>query len=1360
MRPRKWILILFTCICLIIILLYQGIRLIERNRNIESILIQRISEHVDGSFSVEKVRLGFFAVYLQNVNISIPLQAFKLRVNDIKVGFSLRKLIAAKGDFARSIDKIIIVNPEFQINIQGEARSDTEKQDAAVLDQDFLRNLPVSDILVKNGSLQIFGLKNKEAFRGGGLNGKMLQDLTGTTIELEGRLASLRKNLTIAAHISPPGGRHRLSVRLKNARLRNPLNLGLFEVTSGDLDGVCEFSFPDTNILGNLQSGGRIEVSKAEFKLNEVSQSFTGGFIRMKLEDSRLVVDSLKSKWGDISLSAGGNWDIADMTPSYLNLYVSDIDVSSLPQDFPAEIRDKISGTGWLSAQISKIPQKEGVRIETSFGGFSIGIVPIINWKATWVYNQSVLTLNSLKALHKHYRVNANGKLDFQSQKPAYSFSMVLNPKSQLFSPDWGGEFQLNGKVSGIGKKFSFDLSTAGKDITYRGTKLDSVFLVASGNERKVVFSNLAHNGAPFLIKGSIDSPFSAAAKVRGSFDVDSSTVGKFFQKISANNFCPESPLIKGKIGGTLKAPEITAKASFTGKIGGDLNFHARPISKAGAYRLTTANSFLVLNKIPLPVFFQATVSSDSFSVDSLNLADRIKGRAFVKTDESEEIVASVTGKSVALSLLDSVMMDGKKILRDGYFDIHLRLSGKYDSIRSRARINLRDANIGGVYPIQTDMVVAGEGKNWSVHPFVVRKDKRIVVEVDSLTKGRGFFVRGQVINLDLENFAGQSAGSDLKTGGRLKASFTSTGSGFPIMVTAHVPKLQINEYSLGDVDSRIELNLKEIRVLDITAADSTRLSLKAKGVVPWTYITGEETENDTVEAHLSGRGDLLAVFSRYLDSPIGGSGEGTFDLEAAVSGGKWRFRRGDIDLTGGTLTLYPFVMEDIKDFSFHSSLDRHSRLKLRMKGKIRKRRIEVVSSHDMPEGIEGIRLGPVSAGALMVDTPDKGIHIHLPGFMAEGETADIEFSGREPFEQFAISGPIDKLRLTGTWTVRDVEFTFPLLEEEVLPWSFDPFPYITWDMDIKVGNRNVIYFYDVGMKKRLMRVVEAFVDPNGEINIRGRDKDKTFRLHGGLRSYRGAVYYGRRFDRNVQVGVDFVPELFPGKNDIENLPFIWGSAEAFSDTSRFDRIKLTLLTKNPETGGLSEKGRFNDITFRLSSEFDEIPGESQREFYRKAGLRFITLEGAGGIFSDFGEKYLHRYFLQRFERKIARRLGLDVMSFETSIASNYFYYLYNNNFQGLAGQWDNLALANVGLTLGRYFWRDRFFLKWRTELVPSDTLIYPEHRLGLEYYPMRYLFFDVSYGFHRGENHFKHNPGLNMQLRLPIAGFRKVFDF
>jgi hypothetical protein len=107
-----------------------------------------------------------------------------------------------------------------------------------------------------------------------------------------------------------------------------------------------------------------------------------------------------------------------------------------------------------------------------------------------------------------------------------------------------------------------------------------------------------------------------------------------------------------------------------------------------------------------------------------------------------------------------------------------------------------------------------------------------------------------------------------------------------------------------------------------------------------------------------------------------------------------------------------------------------------------------------------------------------------------------------------------------------------------------------------------------------------------------------------------------------------------------------------------------------------------------------QLPGDTAVSFFNQEGKRMASVGGAGEFVSSLGEQYLHRFLLQNLEENLAKRLGLDVINVETSIASNYFNKLYNRQFLTLANDWNYLAFANVGITVGRYILYDKVFSK------------------------------------------------------------------
>jgi hypothetical protein len=375
--------------------------------------------------------------------------------------------------------------------------------------------------------------------------------------------------------------------------------------------------------------------------------------------------------------------------------------------------------------------------------------------------------------------------------------------------------------------------------------------------------------------------------------------------------------------------------------------------------------------------------------------------------------------------------------------------------------------------------------------------------------------------------------------------------------------------------------------------------------------------------------------------------------------------------------------------------------------------------------------------------------------------TAEIEFAPKRPIKAFTLSGPLNHPHITGTLILRSGEFTYPLLKTGEAASQSDPFSSIEWDLDIKAVNRKLKYYYDATAKnQKILRLVECFLDPGSSLSIQGCDNDKSLKLGGALRSSKGSVFFRRVFNLNFDAGLDFTPQPLSSGKGFDNRPVIWGSAEAPSEKNRFDRTKITLVTRDSITGAISEKGRFYGMRFKVTSEAEEIPGESEIEFLSTEGRKVASVEGAGELVSTIGEQYIHRFLLQNLESRLAKTLGLDVITFETSITSNYFNKIYNKQTVNLSYDWGYLAFANVGITLGRYFFYDKVFLKWRTELISVDTLIRPECTMGFEFQPLNYFMMDFDYGMRMGPKSLEQNPKIYMQLRLPIEGVRKHFNF
>lgn len=1319
-------------------------------------MIQRISPLVGGVFSVESVRLGFLSVYLSGVKVSIPLRSFFLHVPDMKVGISLARLLASGFDLSRSISKIIFVHPSIDIVLgaggTGLAGDTSPARTAS------LQSLPLQHLLVQGCIVRLLGSDGDTTVLGEQLTGRLWAGQEGVQFELHGKLASRRRNLHVSGVLSRTGGNHRVLMEIDKARIGKPLAWRDLTVTGGMLEGICEVTFSDTLSLANTGMNGRLRIRDGRGVVGSMKQPIRGVALTISVDGSTLALDSLAAEWRDARLSGSGQWDLWGPLGSSVLLTVRDIDPRVCMPELPRYVRESFVGGGWSNLRISR--DKGGPMVGWTFcgGGFSLCGKPITVMSGRGEWGDRHLSIDTLLVKTSSASLFAHGTIT-PGARWKYTMSCRGRCSAGDLFPGWSGDLAMTGNLCS-GK----DTHLASVLLETRGLSAFAIplgspgFALLATDEAATVSTVAADTGYVTLsgvINGLRDDPqLDLRLDARGA---STEALVARLPNVIAREIA--GGRISLTVTGSPEAPAVDGIITCSGrKVSGKSLVALRAVEEAeGVYRWQLRGDKVYVSGLEFPLLAEGTISQHELVLDTVAAMTGMSAKGRMSLGSASGVSLSVMVDGVSLANIDAWFSGGGKLLTGGTLSGTARVLGTFESPEVKGRLRVRDAAVVGISDLGTDVVFNANDGTLAISPFVMHVKKRVVASIGTLRFGRQVEISGELHDVALSDLVGEGALPDgTLLAGSLSGRFATGDSGLPVEATVETGPVAVGNWRLDSVSVQALLTGSGVELVRAVGHEA-EIVVEGCGYAPWSFFSGRTDEGDTMTCALRAEGDLLAWVARNFDSPIGGKGKGVVDVELSAASEDWQVLRANLVIPEGVLTLRPFVPEEIKGFTLRADVDDSSRLDLALHGRINRRPITIRTSHTVPAGYESLKVGPLDFGIVEVFTPEGGVDLHLLGFLDIGEIVNVEFAPRPPFGAFALCGPPEKLKIAGTWVLRNTEFTYPLLEKEELPWDFDPTPYVEWELDLRAGNRNVKYYYDAGP----IRFVTCVVDPaETKVEVRGRMHDQTFRLYGGAGSYRGEAFYGRVFDRNFELGLDFVPEKLPDGKGYNNLPMVWGSVEAFSDSSRFDRIALTLLTRDPETGALAEKGRFNEIAFRVSSDFEEMPGVSERELFREAGLEFTSLKGAGGLVSAFGDQYIKKYFLQRLERRLARRLGLDVISFETAIASNYFSYFYDNRLDNLVEQWNYLAFANVGITVGRYFLRDRFFLKWRTALTPGDSLLLPEHSIGIEYMPARFFWLDFDYGFRREDDVLVYNPKLQMQLRLPIGGFRKALDF
>jgi hypothetical protein len=1384
-------------VVLLIGALFAGKHYLDHNKRLERLVVQAVSPYIKGSFTVGSVRFGFFSAHLKDVAFLLPAQSLAFQVEDITISISPVKLVTSGFAFGKSINKIVLVGPALEISLAAPDPADPSlkppsgsvsqsKRPEAAARGRTAAGLAVASLFVRKGQVRLKDKNGALSVVSDGIEGRMWDTKENLNYDLAGRLGTSTKNLFASGRLSWQGEKHRLSLRIKKGPLTRQISLSGAALKSGMLSGALEIMFPDTITPATVESEGMLQLANGRCRIDSVKKPFESVNLFLSLSNTRCTIDSFSARYAGASVRAAGNWDFAGaQTLDRIDLFCRNVWVDSVGLPLPKNLLGRIGGAGWVEARLLR-RQGSDAELAVKAGGVTLAGTPLLNLSGAVRLQNKQMSVDSFSLLSPACTFSGSGIIDNSTEPTAYSFqgSGVLDSLALLL-PDCRGRVKFSGAVRGVGDEANGWASFQADNLKYSGIAMGSADIEGRARGDSVVFS---------LRNTNRGAGASGALVIRRIFSKQPFADGTVTAKAQAGSpvlaNCPD-----------LDTLSMTARfqgwaESFQTRISADV--HSPGVSGGITVRLnrdkdpsvpvtqkpvicTVERRTLAIGGVPAQCSGVARLYPDSIIIDSLILLNRSVTSGSVRLTRPYRIEV--------ISRFDCPIKEVAGIFHGQAFGIEqgtvrgaVLLSGSLEHIIASAQVHLHDAGIGGAGGFATDAAVLVDGERTIVLPFVIRKNGQPVVVMDSMTNHPALRFSGRFDGLDLRAVFGSLLPEGTDLSGAITGSFKSGSAGFPVSMNVTSRKIKLNGWSLDSVSASGTFDTTEVMIRSLRACDGSRTVMTASGFCPYAFFHGEQNDRDSMQLDLAIKGDLIGTLGRNGFPEIGGTGIGTVTLSVAGKGDEWRISKGSCIIPQGTLVLKPYLKDPISKLTCAVTVSDSSLMNVSIGGMIGKRPIRISSSHVIPSGYEPLTIGPFNFGVMQVETPQQGILLHIPGLMEKKEFGDIELAGRLPFRHFTFAGPVEKLNMVGTFLVRNVEFTYPPLEEgreeKVSPKSaaspsttgagaetFDLLSAIKWEIDIKPADRKVVYFRDIsGAGTRLVRFIEASIDQGSLFRVRGSEADKSLKLTGLVRSYHGTIYYGKTFDRNFEAGAEFIPQKLADAPGYDNLPILWGSVESQSDSGRFDRIKLSALIQDHKSGTLSERGRLRvdkfNVIFHLSSDFEGLPGESERKFYEQAGLQFSALGSAGKAVSDFGEQNLHRIFLQRFERRLAKSIGLDVINIETSFASNYFNMFSSRQNEGMYGGADYLALANTGLTVGRYFFRDNLFIKARGGLLPVDTALTPEYSVGFEFQPMRYLFIEGDYGFYKGDVTMEHNPRVNLQLRLPISSLRSFFDF
>jgi len=1306
---------------------------------IREAVIQSLVDATGGEISIDSLSVGLLSATAKGFSISLNSQSVQIEIEKIRIGVGLIRL----PNFARFnaqdfIDRIIIINPKIKIipysNVEtNEEHAQIDSLLASEWSKLIVENVPFQSAKIRNCSIEIITTAGRQLVNFSGLDGNLRRQHGEVDFELSGISGKSRtKNINISARISSNIERQFLRMKFENVAIISPL-MQLDGDLSFLIDGDMEIKFADIYFPEAIMPEGNLSVKKLQVRQKNRGITFTGA-MDIFAADGILKTDNITANFGKGEVQGFAKIDLNNggRARGELDLIVE------IDEKTKLKAKNQFSLTHIVNPELffktdGLINQEKDTLVEfNAMGKITEGRAVLRNFDLKSKFGEGFFTGFVVPGVNYELdgHINLNTKID---EETAASGNVKIFVKGDNFV-----KFPLiSGNLSDLRLKKDEKIL----DLPKISVKTIDEKLKISGNENGFNISaemylkeNFAYTGDLSLNEKKVDDVF---AFLRRDFPLKSGN-------------------LSAKISGDMTSLNFTANSLVSTQKHGVITIDTKGQISDKQKDITINSLKWTINKNLLN--FKGSLKNSSNGNGWLaNLSsENITAVAAFDSNFTEIISGNLSINKFPLKFFNSFDKTKNKktaLISAGDISGNAKFGGKFGELAASGNLKILNAEIQSLKNMNAELTFSLSDSTIKLPVLSIKQGENHLLRSKKFEKiGDKIFAEIAIDKLPLENFLPFAEIDDVK--GNVSARINADGEKI-------VAKVIADSIFYHDVKSK---NIKA----QITATKDSifldRFEGEMLGIKTHLDFKGNHRhfniDNADFSVHLDG--DFLAAAGSFKESPVGGKGAGTISFSGHVREGELRITNGRILVPKGELVLFPFVRGSIENVYADVKTIGRNRVSLAVQGTLERRQLTVRNDYNVGE-LMPFKVANLDLGVLRVYTDKGGIPVFLPGFMEnrKGNVGYIETAKKGNIPTFTVASHPDNLvTLAGTLLLRKADITFPLLDDVEYPFDFDAFPHLFFDLDIRPADKSVQYFYQIGRenRRRGIRIIECTIDPSGTIGVRGNDPDGTFRVVGRLRSHNGYMFYGKMFDQNFDIGLDFQPEPLPGGFGYDNLPIIWGRAETYSDTNRLERISVRLKTKDEKTGELRERGRFTSLVIVPESDNIHRPqDEAAADYYRSIG----TLEQAGEMAAVLGDNYISGFLLNYWGRQFARKIGLDMIRFETGIMGNSVDFLIQRQLDdNTTRNWNYLAFANSGITAGKYIGRD-VMLKYQTELMPQDMELVPEHKIGIEYQPLPYLWMDFNYGFHRESqtNEIKTNPEVRLQMRMPFSDLKKIFN-
>lgn len=1350
MRPRPWIFVLALIVTFLGLLMYHGWSLFKANERIKDYLVNQIQPVLGEKSEIETLDMALGAVHLKGVHIVTNDGRYELRIQDLRIGYSLINLIKNGFEPQKSPQDILFVQPELTIHyVEPSPHVNSSPEDSSA--HHYLHDISKFDFL-----------KRITLSRGSIVYSDSTGSITKLVNDINGWISTIGEPKTNVRLVGKLLDSEQFNTRLNGEidLIRSKLNFLEVNITDFQLREHTPMFVPHyLNIHQGLINGRIIITEDAEERNfatdGEISIDDATITIEDKLTISDIDLDADIKDWDFIIRRSDQKLNGSPVTlqgkiknilnPEFQVTIASDsLDLNQCLRNFKSDTPWNFYGNSHLTVAVTssfRSPHIEG-RFHSPGATFDGMEWDDINLDIS--FQDSLVHVKRIGVNHKTIRLNGDAWIDFTQPDSLIRLrlSSIGNVPSTYLPKQFksldDARFETNLKLSGNRKAFNglFQVSLSDPDIEKGHLLLFNRLKLK--NDRLTVISTNTDNHK--ILEGDVTFKKDAIEYKANLYDIHEIAYQIHELEALRTYFDFDSSLF------------IIKRENNKLTLSGDYNWkHIQESKRDGDIRivLTDKKEEKIININTTARFGKQSykgegtvIKTDSLiTIKNLAIEDLMNITGSFGLDDSSLLACKITFPNADLNRFYNILYPDNDMLTDGDLFGTIDINGSPSSPQILGKLGVNNTIINDIGLYDGYLEFNYHDRIFHIKTFDFNQNGELLFtfsgDYDQRIDDLDIRLSGK--NVEMSNVLPTFTSNSNLLSGNASIDLNLTGKlNKPILIgDIAVTNGMLSRFHYDSLYVRFngqQNSLSSDRfALDIAESRLIRhhdFEMKAIGTIPL-------SSDDIMNLTITGSGNLLSILPEITQFFKATASKSSWVLDLSGDPSSLSINRGELHIDDGYLELGA-VAPKIRSINADIIIETDGFVHVKnLSGMIRSkpftfknfRADEVISAIDLePFTIPNLDL---NLGVFTVETSSQGVPLTIPGLMDEGEIGYFEFKGRLPQERFYAAGPAQRPYIRGKINLRNVNLMYPFAESSESTSSnnlvVNVLRSILWDVKA-IPVKDIRYEKDFpsGVDKVY---VNLSVDSDDDgLDFSGIIEDETFRVEGKLESTEGFVDY-LDFDFRIErVGVEFDKSTL--------FPIAYGQAKAAIADSLgvLNHIFLTLLLEDEFSGIRQTRGRWGKIYFEISTDNPNI-GITEGRLLASLGYSGDNIrEKATDIIGISTDNLLFRPLFRPFERQLERTFNLDMVRLSSRFTRNFIEMnLWNKDY--IIPNTNLYLLKSTRLMIGKYL-IDDVLLSYTGQLESGMKYnIHGEelglkHTLGLEYRINSNLLLEMEYNY------------------------------